>query len=344
MKVGILTFHMAHNCGAMLQAYALSQQVIKLVPHAVCEIIDYRFPPIYKKYENMLQADCVPPRRLKYDEYMKSILPLSKRLDSPAEAYGYDLYIIGGDQVWNPDLTYGYCGDYFGDSFPEKKLCISYAASTGNPPSAPKAFAGMLRHFQMLAVRESWLVEILRPWCHCPVQSCLDPVLLLNREVWETHRIPISIQHYTLIFSFQIMTEEYSTITQEAQKVGSAVVELITHERSAPSAVSFVEDYGPREFLSYIRNADLVYTDSYHCVLFSLIFQRPFSVLKHGKSIDARLSDLFKRLNIYPDEYGVYDSNQLNEKQLEKERSTSISFLCAALEKALGDCIEKTTV
>ena len=43
-KVGILTFHMAHNYGAMLQAYALETAIRNLGYQ--CEVIDYRFPYI----------------------------------------------------------------------------------------------------------------------------------------------------------------------------------------------------------------------------------------------------------------------------------------------------------
>ena len=46
MKIGILTFHSAHNFGAMLQAYALQEQ-IKANGHEVW-IINYRPQYIYR--------------------------------------------------------------------------------------------------------------------------------------------------------------------------------------------------------------------------------------------------------------------------------------------------------
>lgn len=48
MKVGIITYHRAHNYGAVLQCYAL-QEVLKRMGHDT-QIIDYRQPFIEKLY------------------------------------------------------------------------------------------------------------------------------------------------------------------------------------------------------------------------------------------------------------------------------------------------------
>ena len=55
MKVGILTFHRAHNFGAMLQCYALQEYLTKKGLNV--EVIDYRQPYIetlYSKYSLFL--------------------------------------------------------------------------------------------------------------------------------------------------------------------------------------------------------------------------------------------------------------------------------------------------
>ena len=49
MKIGILTFHRAHNYGAVLQTYGL-QEYIKQLGHDVY-IIDLWFGPICRKQE-----------------------------------------------------------------------------------------------------------------------------------------------------------------------------------------------------------------------------------------------------------------------------------------------------
>ena len=52
MKIGILTFHNAHNYGAVLQAYALRTKLRSLGYDA--HIVNYRNPKIEKSYEKRL--------------------------------------------------------------------------------------------------------------------------------------------------------------------------------------------------------------------------------------------------------------------------------------------------
>ena len=94
MNIGILTFHMAHNFGAMLQAYALSYTVNQMADCS-CEIIDYRLPEIYEKYNNMLKKSHVMPKHLKFEDFMNKDLPLSNRLEDPQMANQYSAYILG---------------------------------------------------------------------------------------------------------------------------------------------------------------------------------------------------------------------------------------------------------
>ena len=84
MRIGILTFHMAHNFGAMLQAYALVKSIENLGVNK-CEIIDYRFPQIYRKYAMLLAQENVEPKRLRFHEFMLDKLPLSKEISDIEE-------------------------------------------------------------------------------------------------------------------------------------------------------------------------------------------------------------------------------------------------------------------
>lgn len=160
MNIGILTLHMAHNCGAMLQAYALCRSIAR-IPFCYCEIIDYRLPDIYRKYQMLLRAAAVEPRRLKFEQFMDEVLPTSLRVENLINAKRYQMYVLGGDQIWNPDITRGYKGAYFAEEFPPGSYCIAYAASTGRPVTDMEAFSRKLQHFKAIGVRESWLKQDL---------------------------------------------------------------------------------------------------------------------------------------------------------------------------------------
>ena len=137
IKVGTMTFHMAHNYGAMLQAYAL-ERAVSLMGYS-CEVIDYRFPHIdhYNciwDYSDYIQRDgriigalkyykrClsggyknISELHQKFDCFMRKSLNLSKKAYFKKELLNeaeYDYVLFGSDQIWNPDLTGGIVPEY----------------------------------------------------------------------------------------------------------------------------------------------------------------------------------------------------------------------------------------
>lgn len=339
MNVGVLTFHMAHNCGAMLQAYALCKSVMSLVP-CVCEVIDYRLPDIYNKYEQFLHMIPVDPKRLKFDAFMKDVLPLSSQIDNLAKARAYDLYIVGSDQVWNPYITHGYKEEYFAKHFPREAYCISYAASTGEHIKEPELFAKRLERFQYVGVRESWAKKELSPFYHGEIALCLDPVLLIDAEDWKQ---PLRVQKrhpYILIYAFEMTEIEYIEIIEWSKLQHLDIIELVTHVRTKRPGIMYEEDYGPHEFLFFIQNAKYVHTDSYHGTLFSIIFEKPFFYLSHGRGENARIGDIVHLLAVSRDEHGFFLRTDRTIHRLSESRTESINFLKKGLGKARNENTE----
>lgn len=332
MNVGILTFHMAHNCGAMLQTYALCRIITELMP-CLCEVIDYRLPEIFNKYDRLLHTDPIPPRRLKFDRYMKKSLPLSKRVDDLSKATGYDLFVIGSDQVWNPKITHGYKEAYFANCFPSDSYCISYAASTGSHIVAPKAFCRKLDHFKYLSVRESWAKKELAPYYAGEIVWCLDPVLLLDAEQWRCPLPRRDVKDYILIYAFEVAEHEYQNVEKWAKQERLNIIELVTHERPKRQSIIYEDDYGPEEFVAFIQGAAYIYTDSYHGVLFSIIFQKPFYCLRDNCVKNERVNDVRERLSVKKNQYDFYAATPQTPQRLTEGRAESIDFLRTALEQ-----------
>ena len=138
MKIGILTFHCAHNYGAVLQCYAL-QEMLKGMGHTV-EIIDYR-PDYLRMPFDVINLHRIQSRNLlrlvksiiletlslsqriirhrKFDSFIKYYLNLSRSVGISSD---YDVYVMGSDQIWNPKITNGFDGVYFGYlPFPKAK-------------------------------------------------------------------------------------------------------------------------------------------------------------------------------------------------------------------------------
>src|SRR5690606_6509378 len=140
-----------HSYGAVLQAYALQQELTGLGGEV--EVIDYRPAYLLDPYrlfpirqiilsgspvriaKNAINAIiCLPiiyMRRKKFNTFISSAFTLSPLIDDTIPQ-DYALYVLGSDQIWNHKITQGFDGVFFGDfkaSHVAKK--ITYAASMG---------------------------------------------------------------------------------------------------------------------------------------------------------------------------------------------------------------------
>lgn len=336
MKVGILTFHMAHNCGAMLQAYALSK-IINHRYNVYCEIIDYRTPQIYNKYENEMKEYNCDNRRAFFEDFLNHTLTKSKRIYSIDEANEYDIFIIGSDQVWNQKILKDNDEIYFAE-FTNNKYCISYASSTGQSLSNPQRFSRRLEKFQRISVRECFLQTQLQPYFHKQIQLCVDPVLLFDSVFWSQEFLLDTkpSNNYSLIYSFKLTWDLYLKIQNDSFCNGINTVELFTHKRNFERVDYLVDCYGPKEWINYFKNAKCVYTDSYHGILFSLLFNKPFYCTNNSTE-NERISDFIKHFQLYKNKDGFYIKSRFTNKLLEKERKNSLSFLDNAFYQVFND-------
>ena len=124
MKIGILTFHFAHNYGAMIQAYAMQTYLQKLGHESF--VIDYT-PEYHTKWfrRHMKWSDCIGRyHRFCYLQIKNKILhgsSIAERYDNFANFYKqklnlypynpvddmsfFDAVLLGSDQIWNTGLT-----------------------------------------------------------------------------------------------------------------------------------------------------------------------------------------------------------------------------------------------
>lgn len=156
MKIGILTFYCSDNYGAMLQAYGLMNFVkkinsdVEIVPYAPYYLVGrHWFIPYYPfksirerfmwtltgiKHNLQMKGDFIRQKsnmvRFRKQYLVKNERPI--RTIKGLKALDYDVYIVGSDQIWNPNITFGLRKPYFGafcNSYKQK--VISYAASLG---------------------------------------------------------------------------------------------------------------------------------------------------------------------------------------------------------------------
>ena len=350
MNIGILTFHQAHNYGAVLQCYAL-QETLRALGHEVC-IINYNKKFIKKVYkifdirlffQYMLHHPRVALRYLwgvkkriirkkNFDSFIKKHLLLSEECDFSHIPYNLDLYIIGSDQLWNSSLTGGCDKVYWGEFLhkPSSSL-ITYAISTSlsNLACISETFVKQhIKEFKSISVREKTLsLYLTKKFISRDYVTCLDPTLIADKKIWNTVcSYRFKHEKYVLIYQTRGYNNNPKLLRQKAEylakKENLKVIDL--------STVYFP----PEDFIGLFRYATCVITTSFHAVAFSLIFNKPFYAIALNDGHDSRYVDLLKSIGlessiVKPDfipQATEVDYTQVNNK-LSKLKSISIDYL-----------------
>lgn len=368
-KIGILTFHNAHNYGAVLQAYALKTKLNRMGHEA--SVLNYRNEYIAKTYRKVLhidfwKRDILPSRWGKVLREVRDVfygLPEWQRQWKVFEDFigdkllegdsrqlsledvaskDCDVYVLGSDQIWARELTHGMDPAYFGQFAPDKKK-ISYAASVPNgsiPENEKPYFKEYLQSLSHISVREEKLAEAIRELTGGEVETVIDPTLLLEREDYEPllYKEPLKQGDYVFAY-FVVENEMVSRCAKKvAELLGCELVEL--HYKKTPqiNGVNMVFDVGPCEFLTYIRDAKMVVTNSFHGTVFSILFRKKFySVYKENGRIENLLGFLGLEERHITDAAGISLEDEIDygqsEEALEEYRKRSVDYLRLAIEK-----------
>lgn len=310
MTVGIMTFHWAANYGAVLQAFALQEFLRELGFDAV--IINY-LPRrlILRDTARLIARGRIKTLRVRRQKERKikpfrtGYLRLTKRYGSFASlksCTGFDAVIAGSDQIWNESFTM--CGErgptlsYFLDF--TDALRISYAASFGAesiPPLMADKVAGPLSAFSALSVRERGGVEILKKMGFQAELVC-DPALLFGAEFYQK-RLSLNNECSFCVFGY---------ILHRGWKV-SSLAEDIVKNICGKRCFFGGGDFTVEQWLSAIKNSGFVVTDSYHCVVFAILFRRPFiALVNEENSMKDRFVTLLCILGL--EDRIVYNANE----------------------------------
>lgn len=362
-KIGILTFHNAHNYGAVLQAYALKTKLNRMGYEA--SVLNYRNKYIAKTYRKVLhidfwKRDILPSRWGKVIREIRDVfygLPewqrqwkvfeefiAGKLLDGDSkqlsleEVAGRDcaVYVLGSDQIWARELTHGMDPAYFGQFAPEKEK-ISYAASVPNgsiPENEKPYFKEYLQSLSHISVREEKLAEAIRELTGREVETVIDPTLLLEREDYQSLLYEKPLKQGDYVFAYFVVENE--ALSRCAKKVAELMnCELVElHYKKTPQirGKNMVFDAGPSEFLTYIRDAKMVVTNSFHGTVFSILFQKKFySVYKENGRIENLLGFLGLSDRHIKDEAEILLEKEIDyaqsESRLQEYRQKSVEFL-----------------
>lgn len=297
--IGIITFHRAINYGAILQTYALHKTLDNLgvdnqVIDYYCDFIEKFYIPKnhsaikrkgQKKYKYLIKrilvSGTINKKRKSFYKFGEKYLNLSKPYKTYEELKNanndFSAFITGSDQVFSPTCA-GFDKAYFLSFANHDKY--SYAASFGGnqlPEDKKEEYRKRFSDFTRFSVREAYGADILKEFSKDAVVS-LDPTLLLDFDEWNKIAEPIKEEKYILIFNVNHPITNIEFAKKLGKEKGCKVIFISDSFLNKIDGVEKRAAVSPGEFLSYIKNAEYVVTNSFHGTVFSIIFGKKFFV------------------------------------------------------------------
>ena len=305
--IKILTL-LGNNYGGCLQAVAL-QRVIKDLGEDV-ETINYReYLNSKKNIKELLKQIVYYNRNIKFNNFRKNHLLLSKQVIK-IEDDEKSKYIVGSDQVWNPNILYSIRKNFFLNFVKDKNRKFSYAASVGSEildEENEDKIVSMLNDFKLISIREKSSKKLLKK-VKTPIFEALDPTLLLSKDEWDVYKDKsYSKNDYTLVYMLGVTNDIINGINNN---IIDNIME-ISYKKHFKKTKYLQNGFGPSEFISAIDNSNCVITNSFHGMVFSIIYHKDFFVVLRD-SMNSRIYDLLDNLGLTDRIINMNNENKIN--------------------------------
>lgn len=337
-RVGLITMHRVVNCGSQLQTYALFKIVESLGYH--CEVIDYHYPSVYhysrrtscsevRSFKGLVKLLFAHVGLLKFVQFFTLWIKerrtrqkmeigwngvrLTQKYDlktirrSPPD---FDIYLVGSDQVWNPNYIVGDYS-YLLEFAPDDKLKIAYSSSFGIkqlPDSERVPYARCLSRFDAIGTREPSGVEILNALGINDGVAVLDPTMLLSKSEWELYATSRRLHRGKYIFCY-ILSYVFKTCpwiiryTKDVARIldsdivfyGGGEPDCIDAAKAAGFIV--LDDYiVPQDMVRYYLDAEYIIANGFHGTAFAITLDKHYTIVTNPNiTDDDRVVSLLKR-------------------------------------------------
>lgn len=358
MKVALIPLaYDMHNFGGSLQFYALQKAIIDMGidcyilqvndDRVLCESNDlklwkriawYIYERLNKyksKKEYLYRVNTLCERRKKFSLFKQKYYVETVNIND-IDLYSFDAVISGSDQIWNPMFARRRC---FLEFVPDDINKIIYAASMGCESMTDyqkSCFKPLVERIDHISVREKSAKRILDEFIEgCDISVQVDPTLLLLKNDWENIAVDVSniVGNKNYIFTYFLgnYSKQKDIISDFAKKHNLIIVnipfasgETIDNENFGD--IQYV-NASPDEFIGFIKNAEYIFTDSFHGCVFSIIFEKEFFAYKRNNSskMMGRIETLLENFNITG---RVIDTNSPLENigKIDYSKTESIQF------------------
>lgn len=327
-KVALMTWYKYYNYGTALQAVALYNTIKRLgydvdvINYSPRKNRNYSCDKVYRsifkmtlnKMKEVLNPSGISCERIKlFNNFVLDNITETKPCRSYPELHDlnkiYDAFICGSDQIWSP---LWFDDKYFLSFVDEPQKMIAYAPSMGNnkadDKNLKKEISKNLKRFSNLSVRENDGKKLINKLTGQMAKVVLDPTLLLLKDDWDSYASKgqtKELQNKAYIICYFLGDSKKYTkyVSMLSQKAGIPyyIIPVKRNQYADSHKISF--EIGPAEFISLIKNARYVCTDSFHGMAFSIIYNTPFTAFKRFSDNDcenqnSRLENLLDKLEL----------------------------------------------
>lgn len=323
-RIGIVSYNIYGNFtnyGSALQSWAL-HQAVKAIPGFSPVLVDYcpetlkdmnPLQPMTKMWDAESRRMCelsLPDIRENYRKfecfYTERFERTKKKytaanFDSVVSDERLDGFLCGSDTIFCMD-EFGFDDGYYANFPSMRGNAVAYAASFGDPTLSEEALGILekrLQNFRFLGLREAHLLPYVRAHCTVPVQRVLDPTLLFSAEKYDELAASerLEPEQYLLYYSRRRNPEMERYAETLAAKNGWKLAEISLRYDNAGKGHRMLYRAGVEEFLSLVKNAEYVVTNSYHGMIFAVQYQKPFAVF-HREQCCNKITELLRLLGL----------------------------------------------
>ena len=333
MKIGIITINDNNNYGNRLQNYALQKFLINELKIEKVDTIWYSSKNRYLSKVDIFNWKTWVKYIIKYiinwknqrkdlkEIYLKDNIrmyniskftkKISTRFDFKIKnnlEKEYDYFIVGSDQVWNPDFwpRNSNLENIRFLKFVPKEKRIAYAASIAIPEiprNKEKIFKDGLNEMKAISMREKAGAELVKNLTGREVPVVVDPTILLTKEEWlKIEMIPEWYKGEKYIFTYFLGNP--SPVIEKIAKKNNWKIYNLMDKDNFNLYTSRVE-----EFVYLIDHAQLVATDSFHASVFSILMNTPFLVVNRQQK---GVADMTSRIDTLLELFGYQDRYIIN--------------------------------
>lgn len=330
MRIGILTFHRAYNCGAMLQAWALKKTLERMghdVSFPSCNHVGetkrFTWLPwcnrqkrgmafviavvkraLYNAYSILIKLFSIPCEdisRHRYNSFRRKYLPEVETSPALFKDH-YDLLISGSDQVFSDIHSIEDAPLFFCENKPSDLRAITYAASYGDSRLEGERLervVAALDNFDRVSVRERQAEEQLSALSSHAITEVLDPTLLMSQEDYDEIAYG-QVPSVPYLFVYTVYMDPFIIETSRAiaKRLGIKCIiapSTLYSRWLAPRGMTY--SISPDRLVQYARHATYVLAGSFHGTVMGVVFKKPFLSLRAKVDVfESRPASLLRKI------------------------------------------------